>query len=98
MPYTHAVHRRLTMTRKSSLTWCIAFMLAGAAIAADSKPPATHPAATRPADKNVIDLFDGKTLKNWKSTEFGGEGAVEVENGQIVVGSGSSLSGINWVG
>jgi hypothetical protein len=86
------------MTRKPALTWCLATALLGtAAIAAG---PTTRPsgATTRAADKNVIELFDGKTLKNWKSTEFGGEGDVSVENGQIVVGAGSTLSGVTWTG
>jgi hypothetical protein len=86
------------MTRKPALTWCLATaLLAPTAIAAG---PTTRPsgATTRPADKNVISLFDGKTLKNWKPTEFGGEGGVSVEDGQIVVGAGSTLSGVTWNG
>lgn len=51
------------------------------------KPP------QRPAPK-WIDLFDGKTLKGWKSTEFGGEGEVSVENGALTMGFGSNMTGI----
>jgi hypothetical protein len=44
-------------------------------------------------------LFDGKTLTNWQSTKFGGEGAVKVENGQIILQTGGGdLTGITWVG
>jgi hypothetical protein len=43
-------------------------------------------------------LFDGKTLANWQPTQFGGEGAVKVENGQIVLETGKSLTGITWAG
>jgi hypothetical protein len=43
-------------------------------------------------------LFDGKTLANWQSTKFGGEGAVKVENGQIILEAGGALTGITWVG
>ena len=43
-------------------------------------------------------LFDGKTLTNWQSTKFVGEGAVKVENGQIVLEAGRSLTGITWIG
>jgi hypothetical protein len=57
------------------------------------------PAATKPAAAaGVTPLFDGKTLKNWKATEFGGEGEVSVEEGQIVVRSGATLSGVTWHG
>jgi hypothetical protein len=84
---------------------CLAVaVLTGCAMGAEPKPQAARPAATqptaatRPADKNVIELFDGKTLKNWKTTEFGGEGEASVEDGRIVVGAGSTLSGVNWTG
>jgi hypothetical protein len=44
-------------------------------------------------------LFDGKTLNNWHRTKFGGEGAVTVENGQIVLEiGGADLTGITWTG
>jgi 3-keto-disaccharide hydrolase len=43
-------------------------------------------------------LFDGKTLSNWKSTKFSGEGPVKVENGQIVLEAGTTLTGITWAG
>jgi hypothetical protein len=94
------------MTRNPRLTWCAVMALTLAAIAASPKPegakPATQPLA-KPAtgpvvDKNTTALFDGKTLKNWKVTEFGGEGEAHVEDGQIVVGAGSTLSGVNWAG
>ena len=43
-------------------------------------------------------LFDGKTLGNWQSTKFIGEGPVRVENGQIVLEPGNDLTGITWTG
>jgi hypothetical protein len=43
-------------------------------------------------------LFDGKTLGSWKSVEFGGEGAVKVDQGSIRVETGATLSGIQWTG
>ncbi len=59
-------------------------------LAADEKP-----AANEPAWKS---LFDGKTLKNWKSSDFGGEGKVSVEEGKIVLNQGSDMTGITWTG
>ncbi len=41
-------------------------------------------------------LFDGKTLAGWKVTKFGGQGEVVVEDGSIVLGMGSSLTGITY--
>lgn len=44
-------------------------------------------------------LFDGKTLTNWEATKFGGEGAVRVADGQIVLEMGAAdLTGITWTG
>ena len=61
---------------------------------AEDKPA---PAPAKPAGK-VIELFDGKTLKNWKVPEFGGEGEISVKDGQIVIGTGDPMSGITWDG
>jgi hypothetical protein len=53
------------------------------------------PAAKEPVWKS---LFDGKTLKNWKSSQFGGEGKVAVEEDMIVMNQGSDMTGITWTG
>lgn len=45
-----------------------------------------------------VSLFDGKTLGKWKATNFGGEGEVEVKDGQLVIHAGSPLSGVTWQG
>lgn len=50
------------------------------------------------AEATVTKLFDGKSLKGWKSTKFGGEGDVEVEDGQIILRAGNPLTGITWTG
>ena len=44
------------------------------------------------------DLFDGRTLTDWKITNFGGEGEVTVEDGEIHMDFGSSLTGITYKG
>jgi len=61
---------------------------------------AAEPAATNPADAagGWQSLFDGRTLGQWKSTPFGGEGEVEVTEGVIRIGMGADLSGITWQG
>ncbi|HEY7120780.1 MAG TPA: DUF1080 domain-containing protein [Tepidisphaeraceae bacterium] len=91
------------MSHRPISTWCLILALAGLALplarAADPRPAASDkPPKPARDDKNVTKLFDGKTLKNWKSTDFGGEGAVKVENGQIIVSAGSTLSGVTWNG
>lgn len=47
-------------------------------------------------DKNVTPLFDGKTLEGWKKTDFAGAGEVKVENGQLLLEMGDTLTGITW--
>lgn len=39
-------------------------------------------------------LFNGKDLTGWKSTNFGGEGEVYVEDGVVVISQGVDLSGV----
>ncbi|HWY77222.1 MAG TPA: DUF1080 domain-containing protein [Verrucomicrobiae bacterium] len=41
-------------------------------------------------------LGDGRTLKDWTITDFGGHGEVRCENGLIILGTGDALTGINW--
>ena len=43
-------------------------------------------------------LFDGTSLGKWKKTEFGGEGDVTIENGEIVMATGNDMTGITWSG
>jgi len=43
-----------------------------------------------------ISLFDGKTLRHWKITDFGGQGQVYVKQGQIFLEKGNDLTGITW--
>lgn len=40
-------------------------------------------------------LFNGKDLKGWEVTNFGGEGEVTVEGKDVVISQGVDLSGIN---
>ena len=41
-------------------------------------------------------LFDGKSLKGWKRTDFAGGGDIEVKDGQLFIRSGQMLCGVNW--
>jgi len=45
-----------------------------------------------------ISLFDGETLGQWKSTDFGGQGEVSVKDGAIHMAMGSYMTGITWTG
>lgn len=41
-----------------------------------------------------VPLFNGKNLDGWKVTNFGGEGPVAFEDGNVVISQGVDLSGI----
>ena len=50
----------------------------------------------RAADKNVRELFNGRTLEGWAVTDFGGQGEIEVKEGKIVARMGAVLTGIHF--
>lgn len=43
-------------------------------------------------------MFDGRSLQGWRETPFTGKGEVRVENGAIILGAGSPLTGVNFTG
>jgi hypothetical protein len=56
---------------------------------------------TAPATKPVAqwrELFDARTLANWKTAEFGAHGDPEVKNGAIILPVGDPMTGITWSG
>jgi hypothetical protein len=57
-----------------------------------------HAQTGKPTEPAWQALFDGKTLTNWQPTKFAGAGAVKVENGQVILEAGGSLTGITWSG
>jgi hypothetical protein len=61
-----------------------------------SDAPAPKPSAPKDGSKA---LFDGRSLKNWKVTEYGGQGEVEItKGGELSVAMGAALSGVTWAG
>src|SRR5688572_594117 len=69
---------------------CFLFVIAGSTLFAQEKPTDPKPEEA----KDWKPLFDGKTLKGWKSINFGGEGEVTVKDGQIIINTGDPLTGI----
>ncbi len=59
-----------------------------------------HTAAAKPSapfeGEGWISLFDGKTLKGWKPTDFVGRGAVDCVPGMIIFETGDPFTGLNW--
>lgn len=62
--------------------------------AAQAEPPQ----AQADAAHDWKSLFDGRTLAGWQAPQFGGEGKVSVEDGAIVIGMGSMMTGITRTG
>jgi hypothetical protein len=60
--------------------------------------PAPKPEAPK-KDPNVVPLFDGKNLGNWKPVPFGGEGEVFVtKDGTLQFDFGAMMTGVVWGG
>ena len=51
-----------------------------------------------PGPGEEIVLFDGKTLGQWKPTDFGGQGDVSVKDAAIHLQMGSYMTGVTWTG
>ncbi len=43
-------------------------------------------------------LFNGENLDGWEKANFGGQGAVSVSDGNIIMNWGETLTGITWKG
>jgi len=65
----------------------------GTAVTPKSEGQSTKDGAPKAGDWKP--LFDGKTLKGWKITDFAGAGKVEVEGGQLLLHEGAILTGVN---
>jgi hypothetical protein len=63
----------------------------------DRLPAADAPPTSKPAD-NWQSLFDGKTLGKWKASDFAGHGEPEVEDGNLMLPFGETLTGITYTG
>ena len=65
------------------------------AAATAASGPTTSTATDQPKWQS---LFNGKDLGQWKATDFGGQGESKVENGELILTHGESLTGVTWQG
>ncbi len=79
---------------RSLAGWMVLFVLSGTAPTVRGQE-GSDGASEKPAERS---LFDGQSLGDWKPTRFGGEGKVEVSDGQLVLHPGSPLTGVTWSG
>lgn len=54
--------------------------------------------AKKPSPYEWRDLFDGKSLDDWKAPQFGGEGIVRVQDGTIILERGDTMTGVTYTG
>ena len=77
-----------------AVAW-VGFAPAGTAQTPSKSPTPKASAAAPSQSEGWISLFDGKTLKGWKETDFSGRGPVVVTNGEIALKTGY-MTGITW--
>jgi hypothetical protein len=66
----------------------------GQAATADDAVPSSQIRKSSDAARQWILLFDGKSLDGWKTSDFPGQGEVEVAEGAIILGAGMDLTGV----
>lgn len=100
---THGFHGcRVALKIATGLLLCLLLDSYGFQASGSAQENVTAAGSEEPSDSEPSDsehsLFDGLTLENWKSTNFGGEGEVEVLDGNLVLHPGSPLTGVTWTG
>lgn len=88
----------MTRGRMQSLVGLVAVALFCVAVLPEAAHAEKPSASAKKEAAEWMPLFDGKTLKNWKITDFGGQGPVDVEEGKLVIGMGEPLTGVTWDG
>jgi len=73
-------------------------LIIGACHQAGPENVTSEPNAEQAAPPTEMSLFDGKSLGNWKTTDFGGQGKVYVKDGSIYLELGNDMTGITWAG
>jgi hypothetical protein len=88
----------MTSDRAPVLTLIIATLLLGTmGIGAGTGSNSQRPAGEKD-DAKSQSLFDGKNLGHWKATDFGGQGEVKVDDGNLLLTHGETLTGVTWQG
>ena len=80
------------------LLWGLCGGWATPAPSQESTPQETTVDAAQDAALDWKPLFNGRDLKHWTVTNFGGEGEVHIEEGTLVLPGGSPLTGVTWKG
>lgn len=88
----------MSVSRRSVVRWMATLPLVGAMrLSAAEKDGEPKPDSQKTAG-GWISLFDGKELGHWKPTDFGGQGESKVEDGNLLLTHGETLTGVTWQG
>ncbi|MFM7070860.1 MAG: DUF1080 domain-containing protein [Planctomycetota bacterium] len=99
-------HRRSHRPRSNGAEICrtvayslaaLALLLAASDAAFAQTAPEAKPVAKPAANaEGWLPLFNGRNLEGWKLTKFGGDGEVEVVEGELILNQGGPLTGVTW--
>lgn len=76
--------------------WQVCTVFSGLLLLASVSSVTAQPPASAKSDMKWRILFDGRTLEGWKSANYGGEGEVTAENGNLILGRGGSMTGVAY--
>jgi hypothetical protein len=60
--------------------------------------PAKKDEAAKPDPEGWVSIFDGKTLKNWKNSDYPDQPRPRIENGTLILPAGQPLTGVTYTG
>jgi len=100
MPFETASIARLVATSLLAIAGCASQGQKPTEASPTTAPVTTNTPAASPVTQQPkwISLFDGKDLGHWKPTEFGGQGESKVEDGNLLLTHGETLTGVTWQG
>jgi len=98
--FFHALYPKLRSLRSMlfAASLLLGVLIIGACHQAGPEDMTIESKAKPAAPPAEMSLFDGKTLGNWKITDFGGQGKVYVKDGSIYLEQGNDMTGITWAG
>lgn len=96
-PFTSIGRTRIDSLKKL-LTRALVLLLPLAGCFEQSPARVKREQGQAPVPPGWTRLFDGVSLNNWVETDFGGQGRIEVRNGALTLGLGSTLTGVTWAG
>ncbi len=76
----------------------VAFLAACAPKETCCESGATSIKVPKVAEPEWRSLFDGKSFGQWKPSNFGTQGELEIEDGAMILGFGDGCSGVTWSG